>query len=373
MKKKSILFVDDDEHVGSLMTVLLQRAGYFVVVASNGPDALGILRQRRFNLIITDYQMPGMSGLEFLSVVRREEISNAPALMMSGVTETDVRRDCYKVGVYDFISKPEDPVIILKRVENGLAISELLLYRARMQTELMGAKKLHENLFPERDEPAAQTIHTRSFALPLMEIGGDSWDSFGDEDHLWFYLADVTGHGISAALFTSVLKLEFRRAAETMKTPAEVVSEVNREMSGFLADQVYVSAFCGRFDLRENSLSYTNAGHPPALARIGGRFRLLRSSGMWIGVDARFEYMQRKVPFGPGDWFHMCTDGILEGSSMRDGRTGKRFVYDTIRSDPATMQKGFADIQAWVEDDMVQQDDCTQLLIWRDDAVHAHQ
>ncbi len=366
MKAKAILFVDDDTDVRSLMGRMLTRAGYFVVLASDGPTAIEHLKERRFDLIVTDHQMPGMSGIEFLKFVREKDLSNAPALMMSGVTDVDVRGEAYQLGVYDFISKPEVPEIILKRVENGLSIGELLRFRMRMQTEMIGAKKLHDTLFPSIGMPTSAKIHTRSFASPLMEIGGDCWDFFGDEDHTWFYLADITGHGVAAALFTSVLRLVFRRAADRSNNPGVVLATVNAELADVLKESVYVSAFCGRINLRDGKLLFANAGHPPPIARTGGRLRRLRSPGMWIGVDAAVPYPCSETPFQQGDWLYICTDGILEGVAVGEKKTGSDVVFEAIRSDMLTMQNGFARIQDFVENGLLQQDDCTQLLIWRE-------
>ena len=146
--QKKILVIDDEEAIRKIMNQILSRAGYEVVLASDGQDGIKKLDGTSVDLIMLDMNMPKMNGLEFLKYIRVNNITNVPVLMVTGSSDTDLRIESYKLGVYDFIKKPEQTEVMLKRIENGLKIGDMINFNKFIKVELLMAKKLQKYLFP---------------------------------------------------------------------------------------------------------------------------------------------------------------------------------------------------------------------------------
>lgn len=172
---KRILIVDDEENIRRFLSRILEREGYSVIVAENGLDAIGILEKQNVDLIVLDMNMPVMNGLEFLEKNREDEISAVPVLMMSGSLDTNHRLESYRLGVYDFIRKPEENEVFLKRIENGLKMGEMKHFNDFIKIELLMAQKLQKYLFPD---PVLDSGPLKIFnwSRPLSDIGGDLYD-----------------------------------------------------------------------------------------------------------------------------------------------------------------------------------------------------
>src|SRR4030043_184183 len=217
--KKKIMIIDDEKPIRKLLSKVLSGSGYDVVTASNGKEALEKIEAVSVDLIMLDMNMPEMDGLHFLRTVRENDITHVPVLMISGEANPENIVESYKLGVYDFIRKPEQTEVILKRVENGLKIGEIINFNEFIRVELLMARKLQKYLFPD---PAAKTerVNINTWSLPLSDIGGYLYDYvlFRD-DRVVFFVADVSGHSISAALYTAIVKMVFRNALQKTEIP----------------------------------------------------------------------------------------------------------------------------------------------------------
>ncbi len=109
-----VLVVDDEDDVRELMADALVRAGYSVFTARDGMEALGEIKKRRFEVIVTDYQMPMMNGLELLSL-SRVLVPNTPVIMVSGAASA-MEQVALERGAFAWIRKPSDPRTVLEMV-----------------------------------------------------------------------------------------------------------------------------------------------------------------------------------------------------------------------------------------------------------------
>ncbi len=221
--KKKILVIDDEKNVRDVMARILGREGYQVLLAEDGEEALSILDEETTDLIMLDMNMPRMNGLEFLRRINEQRKQAAPVLMVTGDTDNRLRAESYRLGVYDFISKPEEIEVLLKRVENGLKIGEVLRFNESIRMELMIARKLQQYLFPDASfENRAVRINART--KPLSDVGGDLYDFVQFRDgRVIFFVADVSGHGIAGAIFTALVKMGFRNALHERRLAADRV------------------------------------------------------------------------------------------------------------------------------------------------------
>ena len=134
---------------------------------------------------------------------------------------------------------------------------------------------------PRLDGWQVETIYT-----PLIQVGGDvyGWRQLNDGTWL-FWLADATGHGIAAALFTTLVALLFNHASTETKTAHEILTRVNAEFYGVLRGRSFMTACCAVID-RDGRLSFAGAGHPPLLIRRrDGLVETVESRSSLIGID----------------------------------------------------------------------------------------
>jgi sigma-B regulation protein RsbU (phosphoserine phosphatase) len=327
--KKKILVVDDDESIRKLLSRILLRAGYEVEAASGGKEALEFLAKKNFNLIILDMDMPQMTGIDFLINIKEEKITNIPVLMLSGTTNVDQIIKIYELGAYDFIRKPEHPEIILKRVENGLKIGDMLYFNDFIKLELLVAKKLQKYLFPEANIET-ENVDIQFWMMPLSEIGGDLYDTIVFRDgRIIFFMADVSGHSISGAMYTTIVNMIFRNALKETQVPGEILSFMNRELSENLPIETFVTMFCGLLDFSKNIVSYANAGHPKPFLFKKGSYEELLGNDSFLGPinDAEFRTFTRDIE--TGDVIAVFTDGILE-LKTEDILAGRNLIIDTF-------------------------------------------
>ena len=222
--KKRILIIDDEEPVRDFMKKILTRSGFTIFTASDGREALDMLGTVYVDLIILDMNMPNMNGIEVLRHIREGNLTNKPVLMVSGSHDSDLRTESYRLGAYDFITKPEHTEVMLKRIENGLKIGEILDFNEFIKVELFMAKKLQKYIFPET-ENISEYIDIHAWNLPLSDIGGDLYDYIHFRNNkVLLFVADVSGHSISASMFTAIVKMVFRNAVKTTEDPEEIMT-----------------------------------------------------------------------------------------------------------------------------------------------------
>jgi CheY-like chemotaxis protein len=122
MNTRTILVADDESHILHVVSLKLRNAGYRVLTAHDGQEALETAQQQRPDLLITDYHMPGLSGLELCRQLKRDpETSNIPAIMLTARGYDLEPADTEQSGILRMLSKPFSPRHLLATVEEVLA------------------------------------------------------------------------------------------------------------------------------------------------------------------------------------------------------------------------------------------------------------
>ena len=361
---KRILVVDDEAAIRGLMKKILSKSGYTVFLASGGREAIDLLDTVMVDLIILDMNMPEMNGLELLHYIRSKHISNKPVLMMSGVPDPDLRAESYKLGAYDFITKPEQTEVMLKRIENGIKIGEMTDFNEFMKVELLMAKKLQKYIFPEPFE-ARGTIDVMSWTQPLSDIGGDLYDYMQlGENRVMFFIADVSGHSVSASMFTAIVKMVFRNALKVTEDPGEVMTILNRELSANLPVESFVTSFCGLIDGNTGMLFYANAGHPNPLVIRGKTVEELKESDPFLGPikEQIFTTFEHKIH--DGDRIFLFTDGLTDIIMDDFTQISPVLFADILKEEGKSGRELFEEMIKKINSpDYVRADDCTVMVI----------
>lgn len=182
-----------------------------------------------------------------------------------------------------------------------------------VEQELTTARRIQSSIIPN-SSPKLSGIKIAMRYQPMSAVAGDFFDFLQIGDHsLTILVADVSGHGVPAALIASMLKVCFAAQRDRAKNPAEILKGLNTMLSSSMAGH-YVTAACAAIDLAEHTVTYAGAGHPPSplLRKKTGEVVQLAENGLFLGPFAHATYSNMTVTFETGDKLLLYTDGIVE-------------------------------------------------------------
>ena len=215
------------------------------------------------------------------------------------------------VGIQSDITDLRDTQDKLRRANKKLQI-----FRDRIMKELEQAKTVQQFLLPTK---LPFTPHVRFSALfePMEKIGGDLFDVIELSDHHYgILIADVTGHGIPAALLTFMLSTVFKNIAPRSFSPAETIKLTNERLHGKMPGDSFVTMFYAVYDVSTKKLTYTQAGHPEAFIIRNNRKEVvaLESAGTLVGPFSNKEvsFTEEEIQLDQGDKLVLYTDAILD-------------------------------------------------------------
>ena len=193
-----------------------------------------------------------------------------------------------------------------------------------MLVDLERAKRIQSQSMEHKlpDDPRLQFA---TFYMPHDIVGGDFYAVKAlDTDRYGFFLADMEGHGVAAALYTMHLGMLWERHYLLLENPARFAATINKELVSVFGDiTTFAAATCGVIDARSATLRYAGAGGPPPLiVNPNGDPKKLKSSGISLGIiediPEAAAYHEQTVPLAPGDAFLIFSDGAFEIHNARD-------------------------------------------------------
>jgi len=340
-----VLVVDDVENNRDVLSRQLERQGYSVATAENGRQALARLRAETFELVLLDVMMPEMDGYEVLRRLKADKaLRNIPVIMISALSELDSVVRCIGMGAEDYLPKPFEPTLLKARIgaclekkrahdrEQELAAAlhaqnkEMAIWRKAQEADLAVARTTQQAIvtsaLPQLDGWQVETVYT-----PLIQVGGDvyGWRQL-DRGSCLFWLADATGHGVAAALFTTLVALLFNHASTESKTAHGILTRVNAEFYSVLRGRSFMTACCVVIE-GDGRLSFAGAGHPSLLLRRrDGTVETLPSRVTMIGVYPAVEIDETVTTLATGDAALLYTDGLYSAKS----ESGERLTSDIL-------------------------------------------
>ena len=196
---------------------------------------------------------------------------------------------------------------------------------AVVESEMATARSIQSSILPDA-APAIPNLDIAARFIPARWVGGDVYDFLPvDERRLALLVADVTGHGVPAALIASMVKVAFSSQIAHAHQPGRVLTEMNRVLSGRFEGR-FVTAACVYFDADGVSASYSLAGHVPPLMRRHrtGDIVELREGGFPLGLFPEATYPTETVAFEPGDRLMLYTDGLTDARNASGAWFGDR-------------------------------------------------
>jgi len=239
---------------------------------------------------------------------------------------------------------------------------------ASIRQELETARRIQQSILPDQP-PRIAGLDLAARYVPATEVAGDFYDFLpGEGRRTGILVADVSGHGVPAALVASMLKVAAAAEAPHAASPARVLSEINQIFHGKLKNQ-FITAFCVFADLESGRIAWASAGHPPALLwrRTEGRIEELGAGGPVMGRLRRAVYSESSLPLGPGDRLLLFTDGIPEALSPAGEPFGDDRLQDFLARHAALSAGGIADallaaVAQWTGRDSGFEDDLTLVV-----------
>jgi sigma-B regulation protein RsbU (phosphoserine phosphatase) len=319
-----ILVVDDEPDMELVIRQKFRRqireGEMTFVFASHGKHALERLQaDPDIDLVLTDINMPEMDGLTLLS-----RIAETERLLRSVVVSAygDLRniRTAMNRGAFDFVTKPidfEDLELTIRRTWRELQAykraAEGQKQLTSLQHELDVARRIQEAALP-RTFPRAEGWAFSASMVPAREVGGDFYDLFAiDDERIGLCIGDVSGKGVSAAMFMSVTRTLIKAIALRGEPAEACIRTVNRLLYPESLPEMFVTAFYGILHRGTGELEYCNAGHnPPFVLRPGTPAPLERTGGVALCLVKDFPYRSRRVRLVPGDGLFLFTDGVTE-------------------------------------------------------------
>ena len=338
-----ILVIDDDPVIQTFLSRSLSRCGHQVITADNGEEGLSTIEETHPALVICDWLMPGLDGLEVC--YRLKSMPNQSTTFFILLTALDSIEDRVKgldAGADDFLCKPIEINELQARVRAGLRSHQLSRdlqkQKELLESEMSEAADYVCSLLPEPLNTSFLSVDT--CFIPSRQLGGDSFDFYWlDANHLVIYLLDVAGHGLRAALPSlSVLNLLRSRALRQVNyyRPNEVLRSLNHTFQMTQRNDKFFTIWYGVYDRRTQALTYCCAGHPPAiLLSVDSRNNLLehrlKTVGYPIGMFQDAEYVNANCLIKHPSSLYIFSDGIYEAKKNNGKILGLLGFIDTLK------------------------------------------
>ena len=344
-----LLVVDDEEDFELLIRQRfrrsIRRGDIDFVFARNGEEALARLTENPdIRLVLSDINMPVMDGLTLLSQLE-DAHPHIRAVIVSAYGDMDNIRTAMNRGAFDFVTKPihfEDlERTIDKTLRHIRTMEQALEARDRLVTlksELDVALNVQQSVLPPQ-RASRPTHDMQAVIIPAREIGGDFYDFFSLNDHtVGLVIADVSGKGIPAALFTMVTQAYLKSAARNFASPARCLQDVNELLAENNDACVFVTVFYAVLNLKTGLLRYCNGGHnPPRILRKSGLVEeLAGTDDAILGIVPGREYHDGSLQMAPGDGLFLYTDGISEAQNLEHEEFGEWRLDEVLRRSTAS-------------------------------------
>ena len=319
VKDRDVILIVDDTPANIQIAQSILKNEYKIRVATSGAKALELVKAKpRPALVLLDVEMPGMDGYEVCKQLKADaHTRDIPVIFLTGRTETADETRGFEEGAVDYIHKPFSPAVMKARVHTHLVLREAREQLARqlltINKELEMARQIQLSILP-RETPKFRGLDIAARYVPMSSVAGDFYDFIiVDEQHVGILVADVSGHGLPAALIASMLQVAFAAQHAHASEPGSVLSGLNGALCGkFLTD--FVTAAYVFVDMEKNSISYSAAGHPPLLLwrRSTGSATEITENGLLLGHFPEETYSAIQLPLEADDKVVLYTDAILE-------------------------------------------------------------
>ncbi|MGY9045600.1 MAG: PP2C family protein-serine/threonine phosphatase [Rhodobacterales bacterium] len=396
-----VLVVDDSRVQLKILTIMLERWGFEVLHAANGEEALDICARLSPDIVLSDWMMPGIDGLEFCRRFRDlPRDGYGYFILLTSKSEKGAVALGLDAGADDFLTKPVNAEELRARIKAGtrvLSMERELSEKNRMISETLAklqavydaidadlrqARRIQEALVPRRMGQFG-TSRMSLLLKPCGHVGGDLVGMFSpDSDHIGAYSIDVSGHGITSALITARvagylsssypdqnLALQRTAGVYALRAPEEVAHLLNERLAHDPGISEYMTLLYFTANLKSGQLRMVQAGHPPPLLlRADGEARFLGTGGLPVGLIEQATYEGQDLIMMSGDRLLLYSDGFTEARLKDGSMLGEEGLLGLVQScggssnGPEFLDDLFWRLNAQMATDVGLQDDVSAAL-----------
>jgi phosphoserine phosphatase RsbU/P len=368
-----ILVAEDERITRMSLTRQLQQWEHSVCAVEDGQQAWEQFGAERFDMLITDWEMPRLTGVDLIRQVRGRKGDDYSyiILLTSRSDKSDVVQGI-EAGADDFVCKPFDLEELRVRLLAGQRIitleqalkkqnAELRYANERIHYGLSAAARVQRSMLPTTNV-INDHIATAWRYVPTEELAGDAIGlHFVDNRYLVTYVLDVSGHGVPAALLSVSAMHALSPVPEhssllrkmtgtdqdlgTVQHPSIVATELNHRFRAADNDGRYLTMILTVLDAFTGKLYLSRAGHPPPLLLRGEKaIELEEGGGFPIAVVDDEIYEEASMQLQPGDRLCFFSDGILEQPTIAgEGEFGLERLRESLAATRAQSAKEAAD------------------------------
>jgi len=351
MTPRTILVVDDEPDLQMLM---LQRfrhkvraREYEFLFAEDGQQALETLQQHAgVSMVLTDINMPRMDGLTLLEELQQLSRDDLKTVIVSAYGDMANVRTAMNRGAFDFVTKPIDFKDLettitktLREIEKMERTRDLESQLSALNTDLDMAARIQQQIlrkeFPAY--PSDERFDVYAHMIAAKYVGGDFYDFFKvDEDRFAFFIGDVAGKGMPAAIYMAVCDTMLKAIGSEVTDPGEVLSKVNTMLIPVSDLSTFVTVFYAVLNLKTGELTYSNGGHnQPYLVTSGGEVSELENvGGLLMGKFSFATYDSKTIQLQPGDRIVTFTDGITEAEDEQQNQYEEERLMQFLAANP---------------------------------------
>lgn len=314
-----ILIADDDPILQHISALVLRSEGFEVVQALDGTSAIRRYLEDRPDIVLTDYEMPGLNGLEVIRRIKGLDPSAfIPIVMFTASTEPDLLLESTRAGATEFLTKPFQPQELSCRVKAIAGLARAHQSLAQRKAESDEELALVKHVLVSLTEPGLRGMPEGLWmrTLPTLRINGDACAyRMGLPDVHFGLICDATGHGLVAGVST-IFVVEAFQAMVSKDVPLEVIyAEINKKLKRILPTGRFACLAVFRVDAANGVLTVLNAGMPDIFLHraASGSLRTFPSRNLPAGVlkEALAPEVE-ETGIEIGDRILAYSDGLLE-------------------------------------------------------------
>lgn len=327
----TVLLIDDQLIIAeAVKRMLADQSDISFHYCQDPTQAIAMAAKVLPTVILQDLVMPEIDGLLLLKYFRaNSKTKDIPMIVLSTKEEPTIKANAFALGANDYIVKLPDKIELIARIRHHSAAYTRLLERndaydklaksqAALQSELNDAAGYVRSILPL---PLSGKISTRWLFEPSTVLGGDAFGyHWLDEDNFVFYLLDVCGHGVGAALLSISITNFLRTYTHTNTNyyePASVLFSLNETFQMENHNNMFFTMWYGVYKCSTREITYSNGGHPPPILLAGEtpstiQTQLLKLPGMVIGGMPGVTFEQAKITVPPYNRLYIFSDGAYE-------------------------------------------------------------
>jgi sigma-B regulation protein RsbU (phosphoserine phosphatase) len=339
--KDKVLLVDDDAMILAGLKRHL-RNKFRIETALSGEEGLKKIEENGpYAVIVSDYSMPGIDGIEFLCRAKETD-PNTVRMMLTGSADMSTAIQAVNEGsIFQFQTKPCPADTLGKAIQSGIdtyhkTTTDQTQFK-KVQRSLAQASMIQQNLVPKFD-PQIEGYDIAGKSIWCDETSGDYYDFIQprewEQKKIGIVVADVIGHGISSALLMTTTRAFFRERILNPGSSTALVSDVNQRLVRDIEDlNLFITLFYSEIDIREKSFRWVHAGHEPAMLYdpAENSFEALGGEGLPLGVLEECIYEESEKQLHSGQIILIGTDGIKETHNKNNELFGAERFNRVIR------------------------------------------